>query len=53
MMERYAEEYPGYGWDKNAGYPTVLHRQGIIKFGLTPLHRKSFKHLPDQLDFDF
>jgi ribonuclease HII len=53
MMERYAEEYPGYGWDKNAGYPTVLHRQGIIKLGLTPLHRKSFKHLPDQLDFDF
>jgi ribonuclease HII len=53
MMERYAEEYPGYGWDKNAGYPTVLHRQGIMKLGLTPLHRKSFKHLPDQLDFDF
>lgn len=53
MMERYAEEYPGYGWEKNAGYPTVLHRQGIMKLGLTPLHRKSFKHLPDQLDFDF
>lgn len=53
MMERYAEEYPGYGWDKNAGYPTVMHRQGIMKLGLTPLHRKSFKHLPDQLDFDF
>lgn len=53
MMERYAEEYPGYGWEKNAGYPTVLHRQGIMKLGLTPLHRKSFKHLPDQLDFGF
>jgi ribonuclease HII len=53
MMERYAEEYPGYGWKKNAGYPTVLHRQGIMKLGLTPLHRKSFKHLPDQLDFGF
>lgn len=53
MMERYAEEYPGYGWEKNAGYPTVLHRQGIMKLGLTPLHRKSFKHLPDQLGFGF
>ena len=53
MMERYAEEYPGYGWEKNVGYPTRLHREGIMKLGLTPLHRKSFKHLPDQLDFDF
>ena len=53
MMERYAEEYPGYGWETNVGYPTRLHREGIMKLGLTPLHRKSFKHLPDQLDFDF
>ena len=53
MMERHAEEYPGYGWETNVGYPTRLHREGIMKLGLTPLHRKSFKHLPDQLDFDF
>lgn len=52
MMERYADEYPGYGWEKNAGYPTVIHREGIIKLGLTPLHRRSFRHLPDQLTLD-
>jgi ribonuclease HII len=53
MMERYAQEYPGYGWEHNAGYATVLHREGIIKFGLTPIHRKSFRHLPEQLTLDF
>ncbi len=49
MMEEYAKEYPGYGWEKNAGYPTKAHREGIIKLGLTPIHRKSFKHLPEQM----
>jgi ribonuclease HII len=52
MMERYAQEYPGYGWETNVGYPTRLHREGILKMGLTPLHRKSFRHLPDQLVLD-
>jgi ribonuclease HII len=52
MMERYAQEYPGYGWEHNAGYATVLHREGIIKLGLTPIHRKSFRHLPEQLTLD-
>lgn len=49
LMEKMAEIYPGYGWEKNAGYPTKTHRDGIRQLGLTPIHRKSFKHLPDQL----
>lgn len=53
MMERFAEQYPGYGWETNAGYPTHSHRDGILRLGTTPLHRKSFKLLPDQLEFDF
>jgi ribonuclease HII len=53
LMERYAEQYPGYGWETNVGYPTTSHRDGILKFGTTPLHRKSFKLLPDQMEFDF
>lgn len=52
MMARYCYEYPGYGWEKNAGYPTVIHREGIMRLGLTPLHRRSFRHLPDQLNLD-
>ncbi len=53
LMERYAEKYPGYGWEKNAGYATKLHRDGIRQLGLTPIHRRSFRHLPEQLDFNF
>lgn len=53
LMENMALEYPGYGWEKNAGYPTKTHREGIIKLGLTPIHRKSFRHLPEQMKLDF
>lgn len=50
LMARYAREYPGYGWEKNVGYPTKQHRQGIVDLGITPLHRKSFQLLPTQMD---
>ncbi|MDT3740927.1 MAG: ribonuclease HII [Candidatus Kapabacteria bacterium] len=34
--------YPRYGFDKHKGYPTDFHFQAIEKYGLCPLHRKSF-----------
>lgn len=43
LMERYAAQYPGYGWDQNMGYPTKAHREAIQKLGITPLHRKTFR----------
>lgn len=43
LMIQYAAQYPGYDWDKNMGYPTAAHKKGIQIYGLTPLHRKSFK----------
>ena len=52
LMADLAQEFPGYGWEKNVGYPTQVHREGIIKLGLTPIHRKSFRHLPVQLNLD-
>ena len=42
MMVDYAEQYPGYGWEHNRGYPTPDHRRAINDLGLTPLHRRSF-----------
>ncbi len=42
-MRRLAEEFPGYGWERNMGYPTREHRQAIISKGLTPHHRRSYK----------
>ncbi|WP_439153613.1 ribonuclease HII [Yoonia sp.] len=38
-----AQQFPGYGWDKNAGYPTATHKSALINLGLTPHHRRSFK----------
>ncbi len=46
-MQRLHEEFPHYGWDHNAGYPTREHREGIRLHGLTPHHRRSFNQLPD------
>ena len=53
-MRELHQQYPYYGWDHNAGYPTKEHRQGIAEHGLSPYHRKSFNQLGDgQLSFDF
>ncbi|NVJ85823.1 MAG: ribonuclease HII [Algoriphagus sp.] len=52
FMEKLAEEYPFFGWESNAGYPTKTHRAGIVKHGATPWHRSSFKLLPEQLKLD-
>lgn len=43
LMMRYNEQYPGYGWDRNAGYPTKEHREAIARLGITPIHRRSFR----------
>lgn len=48
MMDMH-REFPFYSWDKNKGYPTLLHRVGIEKHGACKYHRKSFTLLPPQL----
>ena len=55
-MKELHKEYPFYGWDHNAGYPTAEHRNGIRQHGLTPYHRMSFNQLGDryrQLELEF
>ncbi|WP_417798424.1 ribonuclease HII [Terasakiella pusilla] len=42
-MAKLAQDYPQYGWEKNAGYGVKLHQQGLATHGVTPHHRKSFK----------
>lgn len=41
-MHELHKEFPYYGWDRNAGYPTKQHREGIAEHGLTPYHRVTF-----------
>ncbi len=43
IMVDLAQQFPGYGWESNAGYPTKVHREGLIRLGVTPHHRRSFK----------
>ncbi len=45
LMANLAHQYPGYGWERNVGYPTVQHRKAIQALGVTPHHRLSFKLL--------
>ncbi len=48
LMATYHQEFPGYGWNKNKGYPTKFHRNAILEQGPCHLHRKSFKLLSDE-----
>ena len=41
-MAELALKYPGYGWERNAGYPTKEHIDAIKRLGYTPEHRRSF-----------
>ncbi len=40
-------KYPEYQWNQNKGYGTMKHRQAIVNFGTSPIHRTSFRLLPD------
>lgn len=48
-MLKMAQTYPGYDWEGNKGYPTKKHRAAIATLGVTPLHRKTFRLLDQQL----
>ena len=37
------QQFPGYGWEKNAGYPTAQHLKALQDLGVTPHHRRTFK----------
>lgn len=42
LMRDYGELYPGYGFERNSGYPTKQHREALLEHGVTPIHRRSF-----------
>jgi ribonuclease HII len=50
LMRRLALRYPGYAWDKNAGYGTAEHRAAIDALGVTPHHRLTFTGLQFELE---
>lgn len=52
-MEKLHCDFPDYGWISNKGYPTDYHRAAIMKYGLTPFHRRSFNLFDNQLEIEF
>lgn len=42
LMDEFAKDYPHYAFEKNKGYGTAAHIQGIKEHGLCPIHRRTF-----------
>ena len=42
IMAALGRRYPGFGWERNAGYGTAEHRAGLAANGVTPHHRRSY-----------
>lgn len=49
IMHLLAQQYPQYGWDKNAGYPTKSHLQAIDQYGINEHYRKSFGPIKERI----
>lgn len=49
MMADYANDYPGYAFEKNVGYGTKEHLEDLKKYGITPIHRKTFEPIKSML----
>ncbi|MFD1880266.1 ribonuclease HII [Paracoccus pacificus] len=43
LMVDLAQQHPGYGWERNAGYGTADHLAALLHLGVTPHHRRSFR----------
>ncbi len=52
LMKQLAEQYPHYGWERNAGYPTPQHIAALDTHGITPHHRRSFAPVRNRLPLD-
>lgn len=56
IMKEYDLLYPEYGFAKHKGYPTLQHKEALKKYGVTPIHRRTFRPVIDvlneQLSFD-
>ena len=49
IMVDLAKEFPGYGWETNAGYGVPAHQAALKTLGVTPHHRRSFRPIHKML----
>ncbi|MEU3017533.1 MULTISPECIES: ribonuclease HII [unclassified Nocardiopsis] len=47
LMAELADEHPGYGFERAAGYPSPVHKSALAEHGPTPQHRVSWSYLDD------
>ena len=50
LMRELGQRYPGYGFEKNVGYGTATHIEGLKKQGVTPEHRRSYKPIKEFME---
>lgn len=53
LMEKMAEKYPEFDFEKHKGYPTKVHKEKIKEFGPCPIHRKSFSGVKEYLHVNY
>lgn len=49
-MEEFDRIYPGYGFASHKGYPTVTHREALLRLGPCPIHRRSYAPVAALID---
>ena len=52
IMIELGREFPAYGFERHKGYPTPEHQAAILRHGVTPHHRRSFKTVQLALGLD-
>jgi ribonuclease HII len=50
LMTDYAQKYPYYDFEHNAGYGTAKHLAGLEVYGITPIHRKSYEPIKSMVE---
>lgn len=49
LMKEYAQQYPHYDFENNAGYGTPKHLEGLQEHGVTPIHRRTFEPIKSMI----
>jgi ribonuclease HII len=49
IMVALSQQFPGYGWETNMGYGTAGHAEGLVRWGVSPHHRRSFRPVHNML----
>lgn len=51
IMQRLAEKYPQYGFDKHKGYGTAIHQEKLMQHGPCAIHRRSYRPIKKYLTY--